>query len=739
MPNISDQFADVMTGHTVDLLRASESVRNDVIANLEALKDDLARTMQTFEVAGLRASLQFRRAEALFRQTDATIRSAYREANATLKSQLLDLAQIESAATLNLSKRVFGSNLLSQGLGLGQLKQIASNNLINGSSQGAWWAKQSNDTSKRFADQVRLGLLAGEDNDAIVARILGKRTGRKRIFAGGKSRIVRTYEGGIMQVSEREATALVRTSVMTVANDTRMATYMENADVINGVQALVTLDTRTSDICKARSGMAWELPDQDSPTGKNLGFDPDEPKKGPEKRGVPNPKGKDSIEQWIDPKTGEFTPERKALHDKIVAEAFEGVPEVENPTVYMMGGGPASGKSVLMNSGNVKLPAKHVLIDPDEIKKKLPEFKALMDAKDSAAAAFVHEESSMLSKRIAAEMGKRNAVWDGTGDNSIESLTRKVRLMRANGHRVVANYVTVDTEVALARNIARAKQTGRMVPESYVRQTHSNVSRVFSEAIEAGLFDEAYLWDTNDYFIYDAVLKKRVKGTTIRLVAEQQAVGKHRIKVLDTKLWEDFRVKAHVAGGRKDLAGQKAMTAWWETSDPAVRRGLKRWTSAESLASIRTQDAAGKLRGANKKFMEGIRSAPKSGGTVYRGITFSDAELEVFLAKLERGGVMELDSLQSFTHSPSIAQSYAPVGEKTSVLLKVKMKSGVDINHKWGNHIDEEVLLMKGTKFRLVSKKATTWEARAWWMKRKPTPGYVTYTSRALELVFEEI
>jgi hypothetical protein len=55
-----------------------------------------------------------------------------------------------------------------------------------------------------------------------------------------------------------------------------MKVYQANKDVIKGVQAQVTLDHRTSAICMARSGFAWDL------DGKPLpGTDTDEDFPGP--------------------------------------------------------------------------------------------------------------------------------------------------------------------------------------------------------------------------------------------------------------------------------------------------------------------------------------------------------------------------------------------------------------------------------------------------------------------------
>jgi predicted ABC-type ATPase len=196
---------------------------------------------------------------------------------------------------------------------------------------------------------------------------------------------------------------------------------------------------------------------------------------------------------------GSFTPERAALHDRIVEQILGESSPVENPASYMMGGGPASGKSSITDTGKLGLPDNIASIDSDAIKKLLPEFDDMLARGDSRGASFVHDESSILAKRILTtgiENG-HNTFLDGTGDSSLEALKKKTDRMRKGGRRVIANYVSLDTDTAQKINHARFEKTGRLVPEAFLRQTHANISEIFPQAMEAGLFDEVTLWDTN--------------------------------------------------------------------------------------------------------------------------------------------------------------------------------------------------------------------------------------------------
>ena len=226
---------------------------------------------------------------------------------------------------------------------------------------------------------------------------------------------------------------------------------------------------------------------------------------------------------------GNWTAARTKLHDKIVADHFAGHEAHGAPAlVRMMGGGPASGKSTLLESGAVSNDRNFVEIDPDAIKGKLPEYQALLAINDKQAAAYVHEESSHLAKRVVSEgIAPNNSLSiDGTGDTSYENLERKVKGLQAKGARVEAEYVTVPTQVAVDRSNARGEKTGRFVPEETVKMIHAKVSQILPEAVKHNLFDSVRLWDTTTK-VPTLVMSQKDGHTTIH----------------DGELWKSFMAK----------------------------------------------------------------------------------------------------------------------------------------------------------------------------------------------------
>lgn len=65
--------------------------------------------------------------------------------------------------------------------------------------------------------------------------------------------------GGFADISERNATTVVRTAVAHVSNATRQEIYDDNSDIVNKYQWVSTLDSRTSTICRSRDGQKFNV------------------------------------------------------------------------------------------------------------------------------------------------------------------------------------------------------------------------------------------------------------------------------------------------------------------------------------------------------------------------------------------------------------------------------------------------------------------------------------------------
>jgi predicted ABC-type ATPase len=200
---------------------------------------------------------------------------------------------------------------------------------------------------------------------------------------------------------------------------------------------------------------------------------------------------------------GHYIKPRRQFHGKVVNWYLKraGTPKPEGErTLYFMGGGPASLKSTLLKSGKTGIPDGVLKIDSDEIKEFIPEYREWVETGYSGAANLTQAEAKHMTQLVTHTLlnNGNDITLDTTGDGNYKGFKERLEGLRSNGHRIVAHYTTNDIETALKLNEERFKQTGRKVPESNVRYIHEQVSRNVPQALREGLFDELYLYDTND-------------------------------------------------------------------------------------------------------------------------------------------------------------------------------------------------------------------------------------------------
>jgi predicted ABC-type ATPase len=172
---------------------------------------------------------------------------------------------------------------------------------------------------------------------------------------------------------------------------------------------------------------------------------------------------------------GRYTPEREALHKKIVSKII--TPETvarakpqhgEKPKVIFLGGRGGSGKSWLTSKDGPANPEKAIVINPDDIQDYLPGYKGWN-------AALYHEEASDIAnvvEHIARKMGL-NVILDSTMRTD-KNLHRKIDAYEKHGYEPHGHYMYAPPHVAANRAMKRFKKSGRFVPVEYLLNSTSN-------------------------------------------------------------------------------------------------------------------------------------------------------------------------------------------------------------------------------------------------------------------------
>jgi hypothetical protein len=220
---------------------------------------------------------------------------------------------------------------------------------------------------------------------------------------------------------------------------------------------------------------------------------------------------------------GDWTPQRQKLHARIVdIYRSRSKGKSDNPTVFFLGGGPASRKSSALEAGLPSLEGSKsaVKLDADEMKEFIPEYQLWRENGAKDAASIVHDESKHINSVVTDALldDEADIIFDTTGDGNYEGLKSRVRGLRKNGHRVVANYMTTDLELAKKLNEERFKKTGRKVPSHQVEYIHGQVSRVVPQALKDDLFDEFYLYDANNLNKPPRLIAQKKKGEKLEVL-----------------------------------------------------------------------------------------------------------------------------------------------------------------------------------------------------------------------------
>ena len=296
MGALEEWIAEMFLVHSLNLLRFSSGAQEKILLLMAAMSKELTAKLNEGEIS----TYGKQRLGALLRESNAVISSHYTGMQAEITRNLTGMVRIEADYT---------AKVLTQGLKIElgaklppatYLEKLVGDTLIKGASSADWWKRQALDTQFRFASQVRLGAAQGETTSQIVSRVLGKSAkaadspankpalpatppmpDAKAPPAGPATKPgvppvdpaakppgaapdpVAPGEQGILKASAANARALVHSSVQAVANAARLASFKQNADLIECLVWLATLDSHTCLLCAVRDQMEYTLDDQE--------------------------------------------------------------------------------------------------------------------------------------------------------------------------------------------------------------------------------------------------------------------------------------------------------------------------------------------------------------------------------------------------------------------------------------------------------------------------------------------
>ena len=219
-----DQF-DAAIELQLDILRTSRRLTAEAVADLR----DIEKKLIAEVAAGNYSQWRKSRLDRQIRDVRAMLHEDFKAMGATISDKIGGIAEVSASAT---AASIGPSAVLPPA---SVINTIATTTVVDGALQVEWWNRQAETTAFRFSQAVRQGMTEGRTNQQIIATVRG-----------------------FIDVSRRDAAALVQTATASVANRAREATFERNLDVIKRYRAVATLDTHTCPTCAPLDGLEWK-------------------------------------------------------------------------------------------------------------------------------------------------------------------------------------------------------------------------------------------------------------------------------------------------------------------------------------------------------------------------------------------------------------------------------------------------------------------------------------------------
>jgi hypothetical protein len=242
--NLTTELVGTVHMNAVDLLRVEYAERQRILRMLGELEDDLVAAIR--RNVG-KSEITNTRLRSLLAQTRDTINTAYGDMSASNIENMGKVSQGMAYSITNAMNVAVGVDVASVAFSAGQLKSLADETYFMGRYLEEYWTDSGKKLYDNFTTQMRLGMLQGEGIDQLTRRVVGTKAN--------------SYTDGVMNQPRYQAEAIVRTATIGAANAGRTATYVDNADVLDGIQWVATLDDRICPICIALDGLMWTLPE----------------------------------------------------------------------------------------------------------------------------------------------------------------------------------------------------------------------------------------------------------------------------------------------------------------------------------------------------------------------------------------------------------------------------------------------------------------------------------------------
>lgn len=244
MATANDKLLNELVAHAIDLQGYSNNVVKKMIALLNSADADLVEQLKVAMDKLPASQFNADRLTKLLAGVREVNTNIYTQITDGLSTELRDLTEYE----LGYQKQLLASTLPQAAIATINVNEVYAAAMAKPFSGKLLKEFLSGMESKRIdsvRDAVRMGYIESQTVGEIVKRIRGTKA--------------LNYADGLLQVSRRDAEAIVTTAINHTGNFAREALYDKNSDIIKAVRYTATLDMRTTQLCASRDGLEFKL------------------------------------------------------------------------------------------------------------------------------------------------------------------------------------------------------------------------------------------------------------------------------------------------------------------------------------------------------------------------------------------------------------------------------------------------------------------------------------------------
>jgi len=244
---VNEAFFDALIRHQVSLLRYSASLQKDTAVLLDkteaAISAAIVKGLST--KPGLNSPRDVKKLNALLKKVKDMRKKALNKVDALWLKELTEMAENEPALVDGLLKTVNPTVLETSLPAAVLLRKLALAKPFEGRSLKEWSKGFAAADLRRIEDQIKIGIVQGEDSKTIARRVVGTKAARGL--------------NGATAITRREASTITRTAINAIANQARRAYYEMNNTLFSKELYVATLDARTTRVCSSLDGNLYNI------------------------------------------------------------------------------------------------------------------------------------------------------------------------------------------------------------------------------------------------------------------------------------------------------------------------------------------------------------------------------------------------------------------------------------------------------------------------------------------------